>query len=303
MPQNQTSSQDEAEYAAQFDADMLGTDSNAGAGSNVAASGEPAPAASGEPSENPGSAETNPEVTEGMVEAEPDGDEGASTDEKAQRLQQWEAELQAREAEIASREAATNDDTNQVTGLSGDGKPQEPEPAGRSVDEIVASISEDFGEDFAKMLLELIDARSSEKSDAIANERIGPVWKHIDGLASSIAEENARKHFEDISEDHPDFKELVQSPVFAAFIEQLPEEQRTQAAQIIERGNAKQASKLLSAVKQWASVAMQQQAQAGANPPEDGAAMAAEGVRSRGGMQIPDKPQKSDDYETAWEQF
>ena len=68
--------------------------------------------------------------------------------------------------------------------------------------------------------------------------------------------------------------------------------------QLINIGSAKQINALLSAYK----ATMTDDEPAAQEAPDNTAMDAAEGVRS-GGIKIPERPAKADDYEAAWAEF
>ena len=161
-------------------------------------------------------------------------------------------------------------------------------------DQAMKTLSNDFGDDFTKMLGVLIEAKASEIAGKTADERVSKVSQQMDGLVGELVDDKARAHFESISDAHPDFMDVAGSPEFKEFVAAMDETQRAAAEQTIATGSARSINKLLSAYKS-----------AGAKPePMDDESMdAAEGVRSSGGLKIPNKPEASEDYEAAWSQF
>lgn len=211
------------------------------------------------------------------------------------RLKAWEAELKAREealkagapAEMPAETAAEAPTAEAVEAVAA-----QVESGEMTVDEAVATLGNDFGPEFTKMLSVLIKSQAREIAAQLADEKVGAVRGEVDGLANEIVDSKKREHFELISEAHPDFVEVAGSPEFKAYVDSLPGSEQEAATQVINSGTARQINKLLSSFKA-AKVA----------EPEDTQAMDdAEGVRSSG-LKIPEKPKMADSYEDAWDEF
>jgi len=253
----------------------------------------------------PAEEETAPAI---VIAVEPtatenDGATNEPTDPKdIQRQKSWEGRLKAREAELKAREDALKSPSE-----PGETQAQEStEPAvteaveeaaaavesgQMTVDQAMAALANDFGDDFTKMLGVLIETKASEIAGKTADERMGQVKGEMDGLVNELVQDKAKSHYESISDAHPDFMDVAASPEFRSYVEGLDETQQAKAMKVIESGSARQIVKLLGDYKSTLNKVDQE-------PAMD----AAEGVRSKG-MKIPEKPAQSDDYAEAWSQF
>lgn len=266
--------------------------------------GEPeAAAASAAPGEAPAVVIEPSAQDTGDVELDP---------KELQRQKSWEGRLKAKEAELKAREDA----------LKSSNEPTEPgetmaeesaeaptvealedavdkvESGEITVEQAMQTMANDFGPDFTKMLSVLIDARASEIAGKTADERVGAVRGDLDGVIGELVSEKEKMHYELISDAHPDFMDVAGSAEFKGYVEALPGSEQEAAMQVINSGSAKQINALLTAYK-----ATQQGDEAKPQEAPDSAAMdAAEGVRS-GGIKIPERPAKTDDYEAAWSEF
>ncbi len=231
------------------------------------------------------------EMAEGADEAAP-ANEAAELEKERQRLKSWEGRLKARDAELAAKEqAVARGDGAEVPDVATATAVMETQP----LDEIMATLAEDFGDEFVSALTQVIEARAAEIASKVADEKVGTVAGNMDQLIASLTDEKARTHFETIADAHPDFMEVAQSDAFKQWVDSLGE-QAEQAKAVIESGSARQVVKLLSEFKAAG--------QAGQDAAQDDAAMlAAQSVRGRGGMRLPEKPQVADDYEAAWNSF
>lgn len=232
------------------------------------------------------------------------------TDPKeVQRMKSWEGRMKAREAELAKREAelAAREQKpilqeNQDTEMTSETKQQAVNEAvakledGDDVDSVLAEMAEDFGDDFVKKLGKLIENKAAQIASKAVNENVGKVKQELDDYRAESADRATREHFAAIHEKHPDFIEMIQSGgLLDQYIQSLPAAEQDEALRIKQSGNAREAIKLLDAAK--SSTQKKEEPQ-----PEPANLDAAEGVRSRGGLKLPEKP-ASDDYESAWNGF
>lgn len=253
--------------------------------------------------------------------AEDGGDVGAEDvpDPKdVQREKSWEGRLKAKEAELKAREdalAAKSGEPASEPNEPGETAAQESaepavteamEDAMEKVDsgeltfeQALATLSNDFGPDFTKMLSVMIDARASEIAGKTAEEKVSKVAKAQDDLVHEIVSDKERAHFKSISSAHPDFMEVGASPEFKAYVESLPGTEQEQALNVINGGSADQINSLLSGYKQ--SIA-QGDKPSEPDPVDEKSISAAEGVRSAG-IKIPERPAPAQDYEDAWNSF
>lgn len=243
-------------------------------------------------------AEGKTEGTEQPVAVAPAADEDAApvagvtmTPEElakeVQRLKSWEGRLKARDAELKAREAGG--------GSGGDGADMaeavtvaaEAVEQGAELDDVMATLSADFGTDFMEAIGKLIEAKASAIAERVAGEKVNPVMGTVEQLIGSLTDERQRNHFEAIADRHPDFNEVASNPAFQEWVSQQGEA----AQSVVEGGSARQVIALLDQFK----------AAAGG---EDMAAMqAAESVPARRGLSLPKQPAAADDYEAAWKEF
>ncbi len=209
---------------------------------------------------------------------------------EVQRLKSWEGRLKARDAELKAREAGG--------GSGGDGADMaeavavaaEAVEQGAAPDDVMATLSADFGPDFMEAIGKLIEAKASAIAERVAGEKVNPVMGTVEQLIGSLTDERQRNHFEAIAERHPDFNEVASNPAFQEWVSQQGEA----AQSVVEGGSARQVIALLDQFK----------AAAGGGGSEDMAAMqAAESVPARRGLTLPKQPAASDDYEAAWKEF
>jgi hypothetical protein len=245
------------------------------------------------------------------------GDE--PTDPKdIQRQKSWEGRLKAKEAELKAREDALKSGKTGEPDEAGEDPAEEAsepqvtealedaveavESGDMTFDQAMATLSNDFGPDFAKMLGVLITSKASEIAGKMVDEKTGAVKGELDGLVGELVSEKEKQHYESISEAHPDFVEVAGSPEFKQYIDNLPEADKAAALNVIGNGNAKQINALLTTYKNSSAEESTEDAKTEATEPDESAMSAAEGVRSKG-MKIPEKPAQADDYEAAWNSF
>lgn len=244
----------------------------------------------------------------------------------SQRQKSWEGRLRAAEEDLKAREEALR--AREESAKTREEPAQEVEPAqdeqasaSEAVEQVaeqvesgeltaeqaIKALSDDFGDEFAKMISVLINAKAAEAASKVADEKVGSINKAVEDLISGISDDKARGHFEAIADAHPDFMEMSGGEQMKSYLAGLPDEERAAAEQVVERGSARQIIKLLDAVKAAAPVEPKEpdepeEIQAVADPERDAAMDAAEGVRSSG-LKLPEKPGKGDDYESAWSEF
>jgi hypothetical protein len=252
---------------------------------------------------------------------EPTGDasgDGPTDPKDIQREKSWEGRLKAKEAELKAREDALNKakpaESPAEVAADGDTPAEEvaESPAAEAMEEAaekvqsgeltaeqaMAQLEADFGPEFGKAMMVLIKAQAAEIARSTADEKIGQVDQKLTGIVGEIKSDRERQHFEAISNAHPDFIDVGQSPEFKAYIDALDETQKASAMQTIEVGTSRQIIKLLSAYKDSTKADPAPQPDA----VDQQAVDAAEGVRSRG-LKLPEKPKASQGYEDAWNEF
>lgn len=209
-----------------------------------------------------------------------------------QRLKSWEGRLKAREAELKSREAsgaaapaAPTEDVAEAVSIAADAV-----ESGAAPDDVMRALAGDFGQEFVQAISRLIEAKAGAIAERVADEKVKPVVGTVDQLIGGLTDERQRNHFETISDKHPDFNEVAQSPEFAAWVQQQGEA----ASKVVEAGTARQVVALLDQFKQAAGAG---------NVGSDAEMQAAESVPARRGLTLPKQPVASDDYESAWKEF
>lgn len=243
-------------------------------------------------------AEGETEGTEQPAAVAPAADEGAapvagvtmSPEELAkevQRLKSWEGRLKARDAELKAREAGGGSGGGGADMAEAVTVAAEAVEQGAELDDVMATLSADFGTDFMEAIGKLIEAKASAIAERVAGEKVNPVMGTVEQLIGSLTDERQRNHFEAIADRHPDFNEVANNPAFQEWVSQQGEA----AQSVVEGGSARQVIALLDQFK----------AAAGG---EDMAAMqAAESVPARRGLSLPKQPAAADDYEAAWKEF
>ena len=276
------------------------------------ASADSGQSAASEASETP--AQEAAESPADQAQEQAQGTEDAPTDPAdVQRQKSWEGRLKAREAELKAREDALK--AKEAPAAADEGTPAEEageSPTEEGAEELVQAaqdgtltaeqakkiLSEDFGDDFVKMISALVEAKAGEAAEKVATEKAGGVDKTVQQLISELTDEKAKNHFETIADAHPDFMEFADGPIMEQYLQSLPEDKQAEAQQIIQSGSARQVIKLLNNVKSALEVKEPEQ-----DDSQDNAMAAAEGVRSKGAMRVPEKPKLADDYESAWNSF
>lgn len=222
---------------------------------------------------------------------EPSGDVAMDAPDpklEEQRLKSWEGRLKAREKELAKQAESMKHPVQAQDSVAEQVESAIESIEGMPEDEAYKALSADFGDDFAKALIKIIDSRSGAVADRMVKERETAVTGRVDELITEIKNDKVREHFEAIQAAHPDFDDVRKTPEFAAYIEQSPELQ-----EIVKSGTTRQSIKLLDDFKKSAQKPEAQE------PSQ--AVAAAEGVRSRG-LRIPEKP-RGDSFESAWNEF
>ena len=202
-----------------------------------------------------------------------------------QRAKSWEGRKQAMEREAASggEPAEPNEPAEAPAEEAAEPEVSElledaaAKTEGMAPDEALKALAADFGEDFAKMLSTIIDAKVAQASDTVS--------KSVNEIIEDIVDTKARSHFETIADRHPDFMDIANSEEFKAYCAEKPE-----CAAIVDTGTARQINKMLDDYKTTKE------------PAQDDTSMDdAEGVRSSG-MRLPAQPTSSSDYSAAWDE-
>jgi hypothetical protein len=241
-------------------------------------------------------------------------------DKEVQRLKSWEGRLKAMEAKLKAAGADTPEEQTEAvaeaiekaadaTDTPADEEKVEQiaeqvEEGSISPEQAMKQLAEDFGDDFVRMIEAIATAKAREAGTQVVGELKGTV----DEIIGDIVDSKAKAHFERIAEAHPDFNEIGESEEFKTYIESLPDDQKGAALETIAGGSAKQIVKLLDGFKAAnkaggdAAPELTEAKESIVDEVSDDMLDAAEGVRSSG-MKLPEQPQKSDDYASAWDQF
>jgi len=310
----ETEDQDaEAEFASAFNEDEMAEQSTEGE-SQVADSD-----VAGDAGQNGGGQPASDGVAVALnTEAPAAAEESASDiDKERQRLKSWEGRLKAREAEIESKAQQSQQGEEQgeeaadalesvAEAAQAKGSTEMAQAANAAAEAIeageispedaVAQLSEDFGEEFIKMIKAIVVATTKKE--------VEPVARTVDDVVSSLHSKEERAHFKAIADKHPDFSEIGKSDSFKSFIQGLPDDVRGDAENVAKGGSAEDVIALLDAFKESQSPA---NSSAQPSAEDTGGAESGmedlEGVRS-GGVRLPEKPSPSqEDYAGAWDQF
>ena len=242
------------------------------------------------------------------------GDDGFDPDKERQRLKSWEGRLKALEAQLKGSktevESASSEALEEVADdAEASGDTQLADAAEQAADAVESGemtaeqamkmLSDDFGEDFVKMIEVIATTKAREAGGAAAAEKVSEIGKTVDEIINDIVDTKTRTHFERIAEKHPDFAEINDNPAFQAWAAEDPERQR-----IAQTGSASEIVGMLDEYK--SNAGSQAEPEAGQPAPEaDPEVVAAmddaEGVRSSG-MRLPEQPTPSG-YEDAWDKF
>jgi len=236
----------------------------------------------------PNSPEEAQEVTEPTANESNGGHPPGLTLEE-QRAKSWEGrkQAQAREAAAGTDDGGEVQPSEEASETPAE-EAEEPEVSelledaaekteGMSPDEALKTLAADFGDDFAKLLSTIIDAKVAKASDTVS--------KSVNEIIEDIVDTKARNHFETIADRHPDFMDIANSEDFKAYCADKPE-----CAAIVDTGTARQINKMLDDFKKTKE------------PAQDDSSMDdAEGVRSSG-MRLPAQPAASSDYSAAWDE-
>jgi hypothetical protein len=241
----------------------------------------------------------------------------ADMDKEVQRLKSWEGRLKAMEAKLKAAGADTPDEQTEAVAeaieKSADAADtpadeekveqiaEQVEDGQISVEQAMKQLSDDFGDDFVRMIEAIATAKAREAGSQVVGELKGTV----DEIINDIVDTKAKAHFERIADAHPDFNKIGESEEFKAFIDSMPDEGKGAALDTIANGNAKQIIKLLNdfkATNKAGAAELTEAKDSIVDEVSEDQMDAAEGVRSSG-MKLPDQPQKADDYASAWDQF
>lgn len=208
----------------------------------------------------------------------------APVDAEQKRLQEWEAQLNAKEAELAAREQTAQ--TSSVEKTESGGEAAKPTSQPDEGDDPEAALTEDFGPEFVSLMIRLVQKYSKEHAGAGVSE----VSATVDALIRDLRAERETNHFNRIRAAHEDFEDLTQSPEFSAWKDGQPQDQQAELNRVIESGSADQIIAMLTQYKQ---------AKQGSSDADNDQIDAAEGVRSNR-LELPTEPKQDTGYLDAW---
>lgn len=238
----------------------------------------------------------------GAAAAAPAGEEGAAAaapavdvEKETQRLKSWEGRLKAQQAEIdrakAEAAAAAERGTDTAAAAPDDkgGKDGDDEAYKAAMEALEA----DFGPEFVQLLITVVKGMATRT----ATEHAAPYRQDIDAIIAEITSDKQRAHFEKIADAHPDFLEISESDAFKAWVAGLEEADKAETERITTSGSAKEIIAMLTRYK-----ATLESKDTGAAE-LDAAMDQAEGVRSTGGLKLPESPKDANDFASAWKEF
>lgn len=208
-----------------------------------------------------------------------------------QRLRSWEGRLKVQQAELDREKAGASASAAGDKGEKGGDAGDEGEEGEDSNDPDLKALEEDFGPEFVALLLKVINKVAKRCATTVAGEHAGPVRQDIDAIIAEITSEKERAHFEKIADAHPDFMDIANSDEFKAWLAGLAPAEKEETERVASAGTAKEIIAMLKKYKASKS---------DGDAAMDTAMDQAEGVRSTGGLKLPESPTAAKDYEAAW---
>jgi hypothetical protein len=232
------------------------------------------------------------DIAEPVEAAETEPAKGDDLAKEVQRLKSWEGRLKAMEAQLKAGKPADEAEATEATEETVEEVEDVAKSEITSVDGAIKALAADFGDEFTKMLMMIIDSKVNQANEGVA--------KSVDEIINDIVDTKAKAHFEAIADKHPDFMEIADSQEFAAYLNAMPEAEKAKAQQIVEGGTSREIVALLSSYKATVSTP---EAEPEMEQADESMMDAAEGVRSSG-MRLPMQPAAaSGDYAAAWDEF
>lgn len=238
------------------------------------------------------------EAAETPAEQATEGAAGEAAEEMppmSQNDKTWDGRLRKREEEIAAREQALSEkekagvtESHEESGEVG-GDADGSESGLMSAEEAMQKLSEDFGPDFVQMIVAIATSKAKEEAMATAGQTVQAVSQNVEAIIAHLNDAGQRDHFKAINGAHPDFMDVANSPEFQQWLSTRPTEEQENDKRILASGNADEIIDILHQFKK------------AGEPQQDDGADDAEGVRG-GGIQLPNTPAASGDYEEAWNQ-
>lgn len=264
----------------------------------------------------------------------PDPEPETDIEKERQRLRSWEGRLKAQQAELerkaaAKREDATENEPDEAESPSSesleavgekaaaDGNAELGEAAAAAAEAVesgeltpeqaMKQLSEDFGEDFVRMIQAVAGAMAKDAGAKAASEKVGEIGKTVEEIVADISDSKAKAHFRAIGKAHPDFADVGKSEGFRDFVGSLEGQAKADAERVVKTGSAAEIIKLLDSYKEKQKAKtdadLADDPKPAADPVVETQMDAAEGVRSSG-MSLPAQPKPSaTSYEEAWAEF
>lgn len=248
----------------------------------------------------------------------PEASPALDIEKERQRLKSWEGRLKAQQAALDAREAQGKGDDEpgeqaaealeKVAEMSDNPElthealqaAEQVESGKMTYEQAAAMLSEDFGGDFVSLIKVIAQHEGGNASGGKVAELQAALQQMSQAFGQLVTELNDRDvqaHTKAISRAHKDVEEIAGSDGFRAYILAMPEDERVGAERVINEGEADEIIELLSAYKK-----SQEQTDADSGP-DDAALDAAEGVRSTGGIKLPEQPKMGGSYEEAWNEY
>lgn len=293
--------------------EVPGTDEPTGTGGTVAIDmdKEAAAAVAPAPATDP-AAVTDPALEAPAAAAAP----ALDVEKETQRLKSWEGRLKAQQADLDRTKAGAATEEGAPAGdPAKDDAPAKTDDAAKDGDEMTGAaameaLKEDFGAEFVTMLTALVKHVATECAAKVSGEHGEASKASIDEKIAGMTNYLERAHFEKISDAHPDFNDIAGSDEFKAWVAGMEGDEKADADRVVASGSARKIIALLNRYKAAkadkpaaaapAAADAPAAAPAGGSDDMDAAIDQAEGVRSTGGLTLPDEPTASNDYEKAW---
>jgi hypothetical protein len=283
----QQQDQDNADFAAQFNADdVTKPEQTEDEAFGLAPDKADAPDAGGAGGDAAGGTDADAQA------AAPGADKAAAEE---QRLREWEDKLKQQQKELDARAAetqTTNADEKQTStapGGNADGGGGDNEEAEAA--DPAKALAEDFGPEFVVLLEKFIEQVCKKHVGA----GLSGVQETVQSVIEHLNNQGQQEHFKAIKTAHADFQEVIASPEFMSYkAAQAPAEQ-AEIDRVVASGSAQEIIDMLTKFKQSADAG-----DGGANDGADQHAMdAAEGVRSSG-LRLPPKQAAGGSFEDSW---
>ena len=233
----------------------------------------------------PASAEAGGDKGKSEAPAAPEGAPAGESPEEAQRRKSWEGRLKKREEALSAKESEL-----------AAAKAALPAPASGDVAAVVASLNEDFGEDFVSRLRTIIKADASTAADAVA----GKIHGEVEGLAQSIQAALQGMHESAILDVHPDLDDVVSSDAFKQWLSGKDEDKRSSAEAVLQHGMWPQVIRLVQTYKD--ETKSQAPAEPAAEEERDPFDDAPPAPPASVAVRLPDKPADASDFDAAWDE-